>query len=59
MRLIIPQDIKDMQDKVFPYMHIEKDRENPGWYLNDDAPPEIVEMKHKITKWFEDHDRDN
>lgn len=58
MRIIIPDEIKEMQNRVRPYLRFERNRPDPGWYLKDDAPPEIVEMKHKITKWFEEHDRD-
>ena len=54
MRLIIPNEIKKMQEKFAPYMHYIKGQ---GMVLDSAAPSEIVEMKQKVSKWFEDHDR--
>ena len=51
MRLIIPDEILNMQKEYAPYLHYV---EGKGRVLVDDAPPEIVEMKAKVEKWFAD-----
>lgn len=52
MRLIIPDEIKIMQEQYIPYLHFV---EGKGRVLVEDAPPEIVEIKAKVDKWFADH----
>lgn len=49
MRLIIPNEIQNMQKKYAPYLRYV---EGKGRVLVDDAPSEIVEMKAKVEKWF-------
>ena len=54
MRLIIPEDIKNMIERVTPYMQYVDD---VGMVLKDDAPQEIIDMKRKISEWFDENRR--
>lgn len=52
MRLIIPDEISEMNKKIVPYLKL---IEGKGMVLVDDAPDEIKQMKIKVDKWFESH----
>lgn len=52
MRLIIPKEICDMQDKYAQYMHYEK---GAGMVLDSNAPQEIIDAKIIVDKWFAEH----
>lgn len=54
MRLIIPKEIAEMQDKYAPYMHYVKGQ---GMVLDSDAPLEIVALKKTVDEWFLEHRR--
>lgn len=55
MRQVIPKEISEMNKKIIPYMRFV---DGKGMVLADDAPLEIKELKRKVDKWFNDHDRD-
>ena len=52
MRIIIPKEIKEMQDKIAPYKQYV---EGQGVVLVSDAPEEIVNLNRIVSKWFEEN----
>lgn len=54
MRLIIPENIKKMQDEQAPYLHYV---EGEGVVLVPDAPPHIRRLREMTQKWFDENGR--
>lgn len=50
MRSIIPERINKLSDKIAPYM--EFDEAQKGFFLRDDAPPEIVAAQKEFHAWM-------
>lgn len=52
MRIIIPREIEEMLEKQAPYLRYEKGK---GQVLSSDAPPEIIRLREKTQKWFDEN----
>ncbi len=53
MRVRIPEKINKLAKAIEPYM--EFDKEKGGYYLKQDAPPEIVKMQKEFHEWMQEH----
>ena len=55
MKAPIPDAIKEMQDKILPWVRYDADQ---GLVvLRDDAPPEIRELRKKELEWAEEQNK--
>lgn len=55
MRRIIPEKIKQLSDKIAPYM--EYDEKRNGYFLKDDAPKEVVNAQKEFHDWMSKQER--